>query len=201
MLTNTQKLIFGIQPSSLHKERAFYDLAESTEQRIQELHTHTRHPIHLICHSFGAHLALQSLNKTYALVASCTLISTGFYFKNSFLLLLKTLSEDQDTPADLKAELQASLAQFSSEISLPQFWKIFSLIIKDPHFMRLYWPQRKDYNRYLDLASQAPPLKREVFQQVANHFLELDLKATPSPYTGPRANSSRRSGSFIRFKI
>ncbi len=193
----TEKIILGSQFTNIHywdqplvtpaenQTQGFSVLVNSAIAEIQKLSSKHRSPIVILAHSFGGHLVRPMLEAAGDQIASCHLVSTGFDLPSGFLKLLKAMHDAPDTDEGLREKLkQFIMRDFTTyESRMGSFWEMVNLVARDPSYVRHYWPNKDQLQKYTRIASSTPALDFTTFQSVVNDFLN-NWFPNIEPYNG-----------------
>lgn len=178
---------FWDQPPIATPEKSFSLLVQAVQEKINRMYIETKKPVRIMAHSFGGHLITHALKAVGDKVSACEFFATGYDLPGGFFKLLKTLLADSKTEDALKSEIQQFLKSGKTHPSAADIWNYIGLIVKDPSFMRLYWPSEELHKRYLKISSTGPQLDALTFQYVLSDFMNSNWTESPetSSWSGP----------------
>ncbi|CAD6549783.1 hypothetical protein LMG27952_04914 [Paraburkholderia hiiakae] len=157
----------------------FAALVEAAEDEVRALAEAQGHPVDVIAHSFGAHLALHLVARAPEHIRNLSLLAPVYDLGDAFVRLGTRLLEIVPTSAPLLAALE----EFKASSDHVRFARLASQVTSFANFFDLYWSPTADARRrwYLDLVAHQNVVDSRAFEVIVQDFWAAQQPSPPSP--------------------
>lgn len=157
--------------------RPFAELVDAAEDEVSMLAESQGHPVDVIAHSFGAHLALHLVTRAPQHVRKLWLLAPVYDLGAAFVRLGTRLLEIAPTSGPLLAALE----EFKASSDHVRFSRLASQVTSFANFFDLYWSPTADARRrwYLDLVAHQNVVDPRAFEVIVQDFWAAQQPSPP----------------------